>query len=251
MPTSSDPSDTAPALQAPSGAGPAPLPRPPRPSRVLPPVVLLFLLITWQVVTRGPLERADEWLSSALVHPGRISMLLADLGNVEVAVPVLAVVLIAVAWRAREAGADRWWLASVAAAGLMAAVPVLVVVLKALIARPGPPGSGTVTGFYPSGHTATATLAYGLAGLVLWPWLATPQARRRLLDVCVAVILGVVYGLIRSGYHWPLDTLASWCLCAPALYALWSLLSRRADERHPSAPATEPATGTGTGTGTG
>lgn len=186
----------------------------------------LFLLITWQVATHGPLARADERLSGVVVHPGRVSELLADLGNIPVAVPVLAVVLIGVAWRAREAGTDRWWLPSAAAAALMAAVPVLVVLLKALIARPGPPEMGPVTGFYPSGHTATATMAYGCAALVLWPWLRTPFARRALLDVFLAVNLGVGFGLVRSGYHWPLDVLGSWCLCAVPLLWLWLLLSR-------------------------
>lgn len=213
------------------------LPVPPRPARVLAPVSLLFLLITWQVVVHGPLERADERLSAAMVHPGRVSMLLAGLGNVEAAVPVLAVVLIGVAWRAREAGADRWWLPSAAAAALMAAVPLLVVLFKALIARPGPPGMGPVTGFYPSGHTATAAIAYGGAALVLWPWLGTPRARRTLIDLCVAVNLGVAYGLIRSGYHWPLDVLAGWCLCAPTLFSLWILLSRNGRRAPSAAPA--------------
>ncbi|WP_121740487.1 hypothetical protein [Streptomyces sp. E1N211] len=51
--------------------------------------LLLFLLITWQVLADGPLLGLDERLSDALVRPDRASELLSDLGNVEVAVPVL------------------------------------------------------------------------------------------------------------------------------------------------------------------
>ncbi|MFD7998547.1 phosphatase PAP2 family protein [Streptomyces mirabilis] len=187
---------------------------------------LLFALITWQVAAHGPLPRADERLSGRLVHPDRVSELLADLGNVTVAVPVLAVVLGYVAWRARAAGRERWWLPSLATAALMAVVPALIVPLKALVSRPGPPVMGPSTGFYPSGHTATAVIAYGAATLVLIPWLRGAGARRALLVGCLALNLGVAVGLIRRGYHWPLDVVGSWCLCAELLLGLAMFLSR-------------------------
>ncbi|WP_416223329.1 phosphatase PAP2 family protein [Streptomyces hygroscopicus] len=187
---------------------------------------VLFLLITWQVAVHGPLARADERLGRALVHPDRASGLLADLGNLVVAVPVLVLTLVTAAWRARRAGADRWWLPSAAAAAVMAGLPALIVPLKDVMARPGPPVMGPATGFYPSGHTATAAIAYGAAALVLWPWLRARYARRGLLLVCPVLNLGVAFGLVRHGYHWPLDVLASWCLCAVLLSSLWLLLSR-------------------------
>ena len=160
------------------------------------------------------------------MHPARIYELLADLGNATVAVPVLAVVLGYVARRARRAGRDRWWLPSVAAAVLMAAVPVLIVPMKELIARPGPPVMGPGTGFYPSGHTATATIAYGAATLVLLPWLRGAHARLALVAGCLVLNLAVAFGLIMRGFHWPLDVVASWCLCAMLLLSLRMLLSR-------------------------
>ena len=199
---------------------------PGRPACLLASPVLLFLLITWQITVHGPLARADEQVGRAVVHPDRVSGDLADLGNIAVAVPVLAVVLACAAWRARRAGTDRWWLPPVIAGALMAAVPALIVPLKELIARPGPPVMGPVTGFYPSGHTATAAVAYGVAALVLWPWLRTPYARRTVLAICLVLNLAVAYGLVRHGYHWPLDVLASWCLCAVLLSSLRILLNR-------------------------
>jgi undecaprenyl-diphosphatase len=192
----------------------------------------LFGLITWQVVADGPLLDADARVSRALVHPDRGSELLADLGNVEVALPVLLAVLAYVGWRRRAAGAVRWWLPPALAALLMLVVPLLIVPMKELTDRPGTPvhpGSG----FFPSGHTATAAVAYGTAAVLMLPLLRTAHARRGLMAVCAVVNAGVGFGLVRRGYHWPLDVVASWCLCAVLLSSLWLLLRRTARPRQP------------------
>ncbi|MEQ8143147.1 phosphatase PAP2 family protein [Streptomyces sp. OP7] len=188
--------------------------------------LVLFLLITWQVVVDGPLLDVDERLSNALVRPDRASELLSDLGNVDVAVPVLVVVLTAAAWRLRATGVDRWWLPPAAGATAMVLVPVLVAPLKAWTDRPGTPAVPPATGYYPSGHTATAVVAYGAAALLLLPLLRSPAVRRGLLALCAALILGASYGLVRRGYHWPLDVVASWCLGALLLAGVWLLVSR-------------------------
>ncbi|MGW3149382.1 MULTISPECIES: phosphatase PAP2 family protein [Streptomyces] len=188
--------------------------------------ILLFVLITWQVVADGPLVRADERLSRALVHPDRFSATLSDLGNVQVAVPVLAVVIGLALWLGRRSGADRWWLPPVAAAVLMALVPAIVVPLKAWTDRPGTPVMPWAGGFYPSGHTATAAVAYGASTMILLPLIGAALVRRLLVAGCVVVNLGVGFGLVRRGYHWPLDVVASWCLCTVLLFALWVFLSR-------------------------
>ncbi|MFG2477940.1 phosphatase PAP2 family protein [Streptomyces fagopyri] len=206
---------------------------------------VLFALITWQVVAHGPLARADERLSRSLVHPDRVSELLADLGGVSVAVPVLALVLGYVALSARAAARERWWQAPAVAAVLMAVVPAVIVPLKELVARPGPPVMGPGTGFYPSGHTATAVVAYGSATLLLLPRLRTARARRGLLGLCLAVNLAVAFGLVRRGYHWPLDVVASWCLSAVLLTALALFLGRDVSRssRRSSAGTPSPRTG--------
>ncbi|MER7743126.1 phosphatase PAP2 family protein [Streptomyces sp. NPDC096538] len=188
--------------------------------------LVLFLLITWQVVADGPLLDVDERLSDALVRPDRASELLSDLGNVEVAVPVLVVVLAAAAWRLRATGVDRWWLPPAAGAAAMVLVPVLVAPLKAWTDRPGTPAVPPATGYYPSGHTATAVVAYGAATLLLLPLLRSPAVRRGLLALCAALILGASYGLVRRGYHWPLDVVASWCLSMILLLAFSAAVAR-------------------------
>ncbi|MDX3456066.1 phosphatase PAP2 family protein [Streptomyces sp. ME02-8801-2C] len=182
--------------------------------------VLLFALITWQVAVHGPLARADERLSAFLVHPSRGWALLADLGSIVVAVPVLLAVLVYVGLRSRRAGTARWWREPVAAGALMGAVPALVVPMKELVARAGPPVMGPGTGFYPSGHTATAVVAYGSATLLLLPWLRRTSARRLVLAGCLALNAAVGVGLVVRGFHWPLDVVASWCLCGALLILL-------------------------------
>src|SRR5512147_1003644 len=188
--------------------------------------LVLFTVITWQVVDGGPLLRPDERLSHALVHPDRFSEFLSDLGGIQVAVPVLALVAGLVAWRGRACGVHRWWLPPAAAAVLMALLPALIVPLKDWTARSGTPAVPPGTGYFPSGHTATAAVAYGSAALLLLPWLRSAPVRRLTLAACAVVNLGVGYGLVRRGYHWPLDVVAGWCLSAALLAALSGLLSR-------------------------
>ena len=189
---------------------------------------LLLALITWQISAAGPLLGLDERLSADLVHPDRFSELLSDLGNVQVAVPVLVVVAAYVARRGQTEGLARWWLPPVAVFALMTLVPMIVIPLKEWTDRPGTPVVPPATGYYPSGHTATAAVAYGSAALILLPWLLTPLARRLAAATVALLVLAVSYGLIRRGYHWPLDVIASWCLCTVLLGAL-RLFLRRAD----------------------
>ncbi|MFM9609440.1 hypothetical protein DF268_37015 [Streptomyces sp. V2] len=189
-------------------------------ARLLAVPALLLALFTWQVADGGPLLRWDERLSSALRHPDRFAELLSDLGNVQVALPVLLVVAGYVAWLGRRAGEPRWWGPAAAALAAMALVPLIVVPLKIWTDRPGTPAVPPATGYFPSGHTATAMIAYGGAVLVLLPWLAAGRARRTAVGVAVVLVAAVSYGLVRRGYHWPLDVLASWCLGAVLLGAL-------------------------------
>ncbi|MEU0754901.1 MULTISPECIES: phosphatase PAP2 family protein [Streptomyces] len=198
--------------------------------------LLLFLLITWQVLADGPLLDLDARLSDALVRPDRASELLSDLGNVEVAVPVLALALAVTAWRLRARGVDRWWLPPAAGTAAMLLVPVLVAPLKAWTDRPGTPAVPPATGYFPSGHTATAVVAYGAATLLLLRLPGSPAVRRGLIALCALLILGASYGLVRRGYHWPLDVAASWCLGAVLLagVVLVSRSSRRTSAGTPS-----------------
>lgn len=197
-----------------------------RPQTLLGLPALLFVLITWQVAADGPLLRLDERLSRALVHPDRACELLSDLGNVQVAVPALLLAAAYAAWRGRAAGEARWWMPSAAAVALMVLAPLIIVPLKEWTDRPGTPAVPPATGYYPSGHTATAAIAYGSAVMILLPWLRTALARRAAVATGALLVLAVSFGLVRRGYHWPLDVVASWCLCTVLLGALRIFLTR-------------------------
>lgn len=163
----------------------------------------MFAVVTWQVVVHGPLARLDERLSRALVDtvPRALSEAASDLGGPAVALPVLAAAVAYAFWRGRRAAALFAGLA-------MAAVPLLVVPLKVWTARPGPL-EPWAHGYYPSGHTATALVAYfGAAFLV----------SRRLVPVAAVLTAVTGTGLVLRGYHWPLDVLASCCLGVLILY---------------------------------
>ncbi|MFJ2218145.1 phosphatase PAP2 family protein [Streptomyces sp. NPDC101062] len=166
----------------------------------------LFALITWQTAAGGPLRTADERFGLALAGKGPepLTQLLSDLGGMPVALPVLALAL-------GEALRRGQRLRPLGAAVAMAAVPALVVPLKMWIDRPGP--LTDATGYYPSGHTATAMVAYGGAALLLAPY----AGRNRTFPVAVLLTLATGVGLVLRGYHWPLDVLGSLALCGMLL----------------------------------
>ncbi|MFJ2115193.1 MULTISPECIES: phosphatase PAP2 family protein [unclassified Streptomyces] len=170
---------------------------------------VLFALVTWQVADGGPVRAADERLGLALAGhgPRPLTEFLADLGGTAVALPVLAVAIGYALWRGP-------WARALAAGAAMAAVPVLVVPLKLWIDRPGP--LTDATGYYPSGHTATAMVAYGAAALLLAPYAGA----RRTVPVAALLTVATGIGLVLRGYHWPLDVLGSVPLCAMVLIAL-------------------------------
>ncbi|MFE4264700.1 phosphatase PAP2 family protein [Streptomyces sp. NPDC056883] len=165
----------------------------------------------------GPLLVPDAALSRALVRtvPDAVTQRLSDFGNVPVAVPVLLLAVLYAARRGNRRGAA-------AAALAMALVPALVVPLKEWTARPGPL-EPWASGYYPSGHTATAYVAYAGAALLVRPYV---RGRWPLPLAAVPTALTAT-GLILRGYHWPLDVLASFLMCTPLLLGVKWATGRR------------------------
>ncbi|MBV6702169.1 phosphatase PAP2 family protein [Kitasatospora aureofaciens] len=222
--------------------------------------MVLLVLVSWQVVVDGPLLGLDRGVrhgvatarhdlhSSVLDQLGHV---LADLGSTVPAIPVLLAAGGLVAWRFHQAGATRWWLPIPVAVLTAILIPLLVVPAKAAFARPGPLGDPLLPGqwgWYPSGHTATATLSYGVAVLLL-ARTAGVRVARRLQAVAVLLAAGVGAGLVWSDFHWLLDVVASWCLAALVLWALARWLPRpgapgpqasgAAESQAPGAPGTQ------------
>ncbi|MFE3325654.1 phosphatase PAP2 family protein [Streptomyces sp. NPDC059176] len=169
------------------------------------PCAVLFASTTWQTIASGPLRVLDERLARAVVGrgPAGLTEFLADLGNTVVALPVLAVCVAHALFRRLRGDA-------VAAVLAMALVPVLIAPLKALTDRPGP--LTAETGYFPSGHAATAMVAYGWSALLL-----APAPRRWTMSVAALLTAATGVGLVLRGYHWPLDVIASWSLCGVLL----------------------------------
>ncbi|MCQ4043646.1 phosphatase PAP2 family protein [Streptantibioticus rubrisoli] len=196
---------------------------------------MLFALLTWQVAAHGVLYRWDVRVDAAALRSAAhhqplrpAAQLVADLGDIGVAVPVLVVALGYAAWRHRRAGVPRWWLPSAVGALAMAVTAPLVVPVKDLLSRPAPGTAQLVahSGYFPSGHAATAAMAYGLAVLLLTGPLQRAAARRLLVLAAVLLNLAVGAALVWRGYHWPLDVAASWCLsgvllCLARLTSWW------------------------------
>lgn len=181
--------------------------------------LVLFGLLTWQEAAHGPVLRLDEPLRSAIAGPsppGRIPPLghyFAALGNWYAAGPVLVAAMAYAWWRSRR------WVPVAAYAVAMAAVPAIVAPLKTAVDRTG----GALirvpdhAGLYPSGHAATAALAYGAAMLLVLPYVTGKAARRLLVAAAVLLNLAIGFALVYCGYHWPLDVVGSWLLCGALL----------------------------------
>ncbi|MEW2083008.1 phosphatase PAP2 family protein [Streptomyces sp. NPDC005283] len=180
-------------------------------------------MITWQVAADGPLRSLDERVELRIVGqvPGTLTDPLADLGEVGVALPVLAAAVAYALWRGRRLAVLYTVLA-------MVMVPVLVSPLKAVIDRRGP--LTEAGGFYPSGHTATAMVAYCGAALLLTPYLK----RRWAMPAALVLTLATGIGLVLRGYHWPLDVVGSWCLCGMLLLPFSLRNTRRSSSRTPT-----------------
>lgn len=199
-------------------------------------LLLILVLLTVNVLAHGPLVGVDErirtavqaqatsptwrWLSDRWYSPAQ---LLVDLGNYQVAVPVLAVCALFAAARERTL---RPLLAAVAGVVLLLTT---VTAGKKLIDKTGPGlttlGAGGL-GVFPSGHSTTATVCLGLAVALLLPGLPARAGRVAVAAVAVACLL-VGAALVWCDDHWFTDVLAGWALAGLIIQAA-VMLSRLA-----------------------
>ncbi|WP_161356744.1 phosphatase PAP2 family protein [Streptomyces sp. SID3343] len=160
---------------------------------------------------------------------------IADLGGPVPAGIVLAAATLFAACRLRRAYPVPL------ALGAVAVVLVGVIGGKDLIGRPGP-GESPVTadqwGFFPSGHTATSTVCYGLGALLVGRVVSAPARRRLRVGVTLLCVL-IGFSLLWCHYHWLADVLAAWALCGIVLWAA-ALVPVRARLR-PRPPASPPS----------
>lgn len=133
-----------------------------------------------------------------------IAKVVTDLGSDPVAYVVLVASLI---------GARRWRM-GVAAVLALGTGQVVRLLINLAVARPRPPRADWLVAAaghaWPSGHTTTATLAFGLAVVIGWPRLVSRGARSAAIAAAGLMAVGVGLSRVYLGVHWPTDVLAGW-----------------------------------------
>ena len=191
-------------------------------------LLCVFGLLTWQVVSHGPLTGFDVHARNAIQRAARSSALhwlgpigrgCADLGD---QAPANLGLLVATGLAACYARSWRPVLLAVGAGVVL----VTVIPLKIWVSRPGP-GSAVLgnayLGYFPSGHTADAVCCYVTGAFLLGTFAWTSRTARRLLGgLAVVLVVLTIFGLLWSNYHWVTDILGSLCWCGA-----WLLVLRR------------------------
>lgn len=185
---------------------------------------LLLMALTVAVTARDPLPAEDAVLTAVHVDDSgwqRWWQAVSDASNTEVLAAVAAVVCVGLMLRHRTVDA-------VPVAVAFGAAWVLVVVLKAVVARPRPamwpqPADVSAHG-YPSGHAAASAALAGALLLVLRR-VAGSGVRAAALTVGAGVVVLVGASQVVLGRHYPSDVLAGWLLAAACL-SPWSRPAR-------------------------
>jgi membrane-associated phospholipid phosphatase len=186
-------------------------------------LLLVLALLTLNVLADGPLVGVDRRIrqavqaqaNSATWHwvgtgPHAPAQLLVQLGNNQVAIPVLLLCALIAAARHRS---ERPLVAAVAGVVLLLAI---VIPAKILIARAGPglrPVAPGAMGVFPSGHSSTSSVCLALGVLLLAPDLRG-GVRRAAVAATAALCCLVGAALIWCDYHWFTDVVAGWALSA-------------------------------------
>src|SRR3984885_370692 len=210
---------------------------------LLPGVLALILaFLTASVLAHSPVLDVDRWIRGAVQAQARSARcrwlegyrhapvyLLVDLGNNQVAVPVLGWSALVAALRDRSM---RPLLAAVVGVVLLLGT---VIPAKILIGRAGPglpPVAHGAMGVFPSGHTATSSVCLGLAAVLLARGMPG-WARRAVLAIMATVCFLVGAALIWGDYHWFTDVVGGWALAALIVMAALRAtdLSRKARGR--------------------
>ncbi len=183
-----------------------------------------FVLLAIAVNGQGPIA-FDERVATAiqgLSIPVPIWQLITDMGGpVLVGVDVLVVLLLVV---------RREFTLAVLFGGTLILVALGVDHVKDYVARPRPPDPLVdAYGYsFPSGHTFTSTVSYGLLVIIAWRGELPRRSKRLVATAAVVLVALIGCSRIALGVHYPTDVVAGWLggsavLCVVlALVTWWS-----------------------------
>jgi membrane-associated phospholipid phosphatase len=188
--------------------------------------LVVFVLVTLDVLLGGPLTHLDHavsaWArSTGLPGPGwsrpwqREADQVVNFGDREV-VGVIAVV--AIGWICLR---ERTVLPLVRLAVLAGVAASIVLALKYGIARHAPSGVNGPEAFrsYPSGHTATAVILWGTLYSVAEEYPDRAVSRQVAWLLSWLAPLTVMVGMVVRDYHWVTDLVGAAALCTVLLQA--------------------------------
>jgi len=188
--------------------------------------LVVFVLVTVDVLVGGPLTHLDATVSSwarSTGLPGPASTRagqetadqLVNFGDREV---VGIIVLIPVGWICIRARTVRPLVRLAVLAGVTASI---VLALKYAIGRPAPTGVHGSEAFqsYPSGHTATAVILWGTLYSVVAEHRDRAVSRRVAWLLSWLAPLLVMVGMVLRDYHWVTDLVGAAALCTVLLEA--------------------------------
>lgn len=180
----------------------------------------VFLALTWLVISRNVGLGAADAVGMQLAYGLRSPALTAVMRAVTwLGTDLAYLVVLAAGWPlARRQGAKYLALAMVSLVG----ADIVRTTVNLLVHRPRPPHAQWLTPAslysFPSGHTALAGTAFGLAAWLLWRW--DRRAGRWAVAGGLVAGLAVACSRVYLGVHWPSDVLGG------AVFALvWTCLT--------------------------
>ncbi|HZB49401.1 MAG TPA: phosphatase PAP2 family protein [Mycobacteriales bacterium] len=207
----------------------------------------VFVAVTLDLLLGGPLSARDEvlsrWARSTGLpghgwrRPGQRELdQLTAFGDVEVVVIILAVVFAVVCRRARTL------LPFLRLAVLGAATIATVWSLKVGFARPAPSGARIEDALrsYPSGHTVTSVVLWGLLAAVVAEYRPRSVSRSVVEVLSWLGPLLTMTGLLLRDYHWLSDLLAGAAVGVVLVQVERLALRHWRGARGPSSPAARP-----------
>jgi undecaprenyl-diphosphatase len=190
-------------------------------------LTIAFLALGVYVSGTGP-RRMDQWASETLHRHAtdgltRVMRLVTDLGSNGFAIPLMLLVVGWLIWRQRRQTA-------VIVAGFWIAAKLTGSVAKAVFDRDRPslfPHLHDAGGYsYPSGHTVTAVITYGLIAALL---VHCRHGYRRwaLIAVAALLVIAVATSRIYLGVHYLTDVVGSIVITGAWLRIAILVLNRR------------------------